>query len=220
MFLKTRVPQALRKTSRRARSIPLRCRKSCGHGILLFVAYNARRYTLSISSRMPPEQPPQKPSSPYEAAVFAAELGAEMPEVDLHGMDVHDALQALEHAIDQAIYHHEEALRVIHGRGTGRLRDAIHAYLKTHSEQVGLFRDSQAPGRQGGVTIVALRTQGRKVRFICQLTPYDAEAPLCYSPLHVWPSRPRIVRGTGSRFRRRRIPLLIGILPMYSWRLR
>ncbi len=88
-------------------------------------------------------------------AIFAAELG-DAPEIDLHGMDVPLAVSQLDQYINHEFVAGSEAVKIIHGRGTGKLRDAIHAYLKKQTELVAAFRDSRSPGQQGGVTIAAL----------------------------------------------------------------
>lgn len=50
-------------------------------------------------------------------------------EIDLHGAYPDDAVQRLVRAIDQAIVEDRPTLRIIHGVGTGALRDRVHAYL-------------------------------------------------------------------------------------------
>jgi len=69
---------------------------------------------------------------------------------DLHGMDVHDALQEVDAVIDEAFMAGENAVRIIHGAGTGKLREAVHKRLAVH-DHVEAFRS--APGsRMSGVT--------------------------------------------------------------------
>jgi DNA mismatch repair protein MutS2 len=46
------------------------------------------------------------------------------------GMRVDEALPVIEKAIDQAVLSGQERLEIIHGTGTGRLKNAIRAYLK------------------------------------------------------------------------------------------
>jgi len=50
--------------------------------------------------------------------------------VKVVGLRVDEALPVIEKAIDQAVLSGQERLEIIHGTGTGRLRNAIRAYLK------------------------------------------------------------------------------------------
>lgn len=97
--------------------------------------------------------------NPHEITAFATELRTDAPQVDLHGMRVDEALQTLEQEIHHCFMEGIDALQIIHGRGDGKLRNAIHTFLKQQTELVALFRDSQMPGREGGVTIVVLHTK-------------------------------------------------------------
>ena len=105
-----------------------------------------------------PNQPSkQAEPSPFETAVFAAELGGEVPTVDLHGVTVDD----IDHELGAFIYALHpagtEALKIVHGRGTQKLRNAVHAWLKAHPDIVAYYRDAESPSQQGGVTYVALQ---------------------------------------------------------------
>jgi DNA mismatch repair protein MutS2 len=92
--------------------------------------------------------------SPTEAALFAAEIG-ESPSLDLHGMDSHEAIRAMDSFLNSEFMQGSEAVRIIHGRGQGILRKAVHAALQTHP-LVAKFRDAVHHGQQGGVTVIAL----------------------------------------------------------------
>jgi len=91
-------------------------------------------------------------------------LGVDIPratpkwEVNVIGMRVEDALPVVEKAIDNAILGGLTSLRIIHGKGTGRLRQAIAEYLSTHAlvlgSRLGLPQEGGA-----GATIVDLRPE-------------------------------------------------------------
>ena len=51
--------------------------------------------------------------------------------LDLHGMRVEDAMRAVEKAMDRAIIDGHGRMEIIHGIGSGRVREALHQYLKT-----------------------------------------------------------------------------------------
>lgn len=77
-------------------------------------------------------------------------------EVDLRGMMTDEAVAALESFLDTAMLGKLETVTVIHGKGTGAVRNAVRTYLK-RSRYVKAFR----PGRYGegedGVTVVELK---------------------------------------------------------------
>jgi DNA mismatch repair protein MutS2 len=73
-------------------------------------------------------------------------------EIDLHGCTVEEALVRAEQALNDALLGDRSELRVIHGKGGGRIRAALHARLRTISA-VRAFR--LEPGNPG-VTIVSL----------------------------------------------------------------
>jgi DNA mismatch repair protein MutS2 len=72
--------------------------------------------------------------------------------VDLHGMTVEEALATLETLLNDAILAGHGELRVIHGRGGGRLKDAVHRWLRLVPAVRGFRLDAANPG----VTIVGL----------------------------------------------------------------
>ncbi len=112
------------------------------------------RKIVEIPPTPDPHPPRTSERAAYEQAVLAAELGG-APSVDLHGMDRDDAIRTL----DAEISHHAaigtEVIEIIHGRGTGALRDAVRNHLKSN-KLVAYFRDADHPGKQGGVTYAAL----------------------------------------------------------------
>lgn len=96
--------------------------------------------------------------NPHEIAAFAAELGA-APTLDLHDMTPEEAVSALDQFINHGFASGDDAVKIIHGRGSGKLRDAVMSYLKNQKELVAYFRGSNAPGEQGGVTIAVLHSR-------------------------------------------------------------
>lgn len=81
----------------------------------------------------------------------SASTGRPVPDmIDLHGKTVDEAMALVESTINRAIIQKKHQLRVMHGLGTGKLRTAIHAYLKS-ADFVGSFQIDPA---NPGVTIV------------------------------------------------------------------
>ncbi len=76
----------------------------------------------------------------------------DVPELNVRGMRVEEALREVDRFVDRAIVHGTQKLRIVHGIGTGRLMDAIrHRLLETpHIEVKGDEGNS-------GVTIVELQ---------------------------------------------------------------
>ena len=66
------------------------------------------------------------------AKFFAAQIGAKIPTLDLHGFYPSDALEKLEIFLYQCIEKNADSARIIYGGGTGRLREAVLKYLKGH----------------------------------------------------------------------------------------
>ena len=91
----------------------------------------------------------------HEIELFTAEIG-DVPTLDLHEMSVDIAIHELETFIDRAFVRRDEAVKIIHGRGSGKMRDAVHAWLKKHPTYIGAYRDAHTHGQIGGVTVVAL----------------------------------------------------------------
>ena len=72
---------------------------------------------------------------------------AEGETIDLHGMTVAQALDALEQKINRAILANTLRLKVVHGFGSGKVMVAVHQYL-TASSLVANFRvDDLNPGQ-------------------------------------------------------------------------
>ncbi|HJN84736.1 MAG TPA: Smr/MutS family protein [Patescibacteria group bacterium] len=86
----------------------------------------------------------------FDSILLAAELDDSIIPADLHGMYVPEALREVDAVIDEAMMAGESSVRIVHGDGTGKLRKAVRAHLKTH-EYVEAYR--AAPGsRASGVT--------------------------------------------------------------------
>jgi len=76
-------------------------------------------------------------------------------ELDLRGMTVDEAIERTDKYLDDAIMSGLSEVALIHGKGTGTLRNGIHQYLKTN-RNVKSFRLGKAGEGDTGVTIVQL----------------------------------------------------------------
>ena len=74
-------------------------------------------------------------------------------EIDVRGMTAEDAVLEVERYLDVALNTDWQELRIIHGKGTGVLRQRIHGYLKKN-KNVATFRLGRVGEGDTGVTIV------------------------------------------------------------------
>jgi DNA mismatch repair protein MutS2 len=77
-------------------------------------------------------------------------------ELVVIGATVDEALARLEKFLDDALLADNRRLRIVHGHGTGRLRDAIRAFLKEHALVASV---AAAPDNEGGqgATVIELK---------------------------------------------------------------
>jgi len=89
--------------------------------------------------------------------VTPGSLSEPRARLDVRGMRAEEALRALEQFLDRSYSEGLESVQVIHGLGTGALRQAIRTALASSPYAAGF---SPAPPEEGGegVTIVALRS--------------------------------------------------------------
>ena len=80
---------------------------------------------------------------------------AAMPELNLLGLRVHEALPRLEEFLDRAVLNHQNSVRIVHGMGTGALRRAVREFLADSPYCASYNEASRAEGG-GGATIVEL----------------------------------------------------------------
>ncbi|MBO5565078.1 MAG: endonuclease MutS2 [Lachnospiraceae bacterium] len=77
------------------------------------------------------------------------------PELNLLGMTTDDALLALDKYLDDARLAHLHSVRIVHGKGTGALRQAVQKYLKKQ-KWIASFRSGEFGEGDAGVTVVRL----------------------------------------------------------------
>ena len=76
--------------------------------------------------------------------------------VDVRGLRADDAVREVEGFLDQAFRNGDEGVLVLHGHGTGALRQAIRNYLD-ESPYVRMYRPGESHEGGDGVTVVGLR---------------------------------------------------------------
>ena len=78
------------------------------------------------------------------------------PEINLLGRTVDEALAELDKYLDDAYLAHLSSVRVVHGKGTGALRSAVHNHLK-RMKNVKEYRLGEYGEGDAGVTIVTFK---------------------------------------------------------------
>ena len=77
------------------------------------------------------------------------------PEIDVRGMRADEAVQAVIYFIDDAIQFTYKTVRILHGTGTGALKEAIRMYLNTVPD-VKNYHDEHVQLGGAGITVVNL----------------------------------------------------------------
>ena len=78
------------------------------------------------------------------------------PEIDLRGMQTDEAIPVIERFIDNARMAKLTTVTIIHGKGTGALRQAVHRNLRQEKNHIKSFRLGRYGEGEDGVTIVEL----------------------------------------------------------------
>ena len=78
------------------------------------------------------------------------------PEINLLGMTTDEAIYTLDKYLDDAYLSSLGSVRVVHGKGTGALRKAVHQYLR-RQKHVKSFRLGEYGEGDAGVTIVEFK---------------------------------------------------------------
>lgn len=76
-------------------------------------------------------------------------------EIDVRGMRADEAIQAVTYFLDDAIQFSQGQVRVLHGTGTGALRQAIRQYIDT-VPGVESYRDEDVRFGGAGITVITL----------------------------------------------------------------
>ena len=78
-------------------------------------------------------------------------------EINLIGMTVDEALAHLDKYLDDAYLAHMPSVRIVHGKGTGKLREAVQRHLK-RCKYVKTYRMGEFGEGDAGVTIAEFKS--------------------------------------------------------------
>jgi dsDNA-specific endonuclease/ATPase MutS2 len=84
-------------------------------------------------------------------------------ELDLHGVAAGEIDEAVDAFVDLGLERGRDRIKIVHGKGTGRLRQRVRARLARHPG-VGGWEDAASPGSGWGATIVRLRPPSEVAR--------------------------------------------------------
>jgi DNA mismatch repair protein MutS2 len=98
------------------------------------------------------KQRPQPEPETSSGRSFVGPAASPGMELDLRGMRVDEALDALDEYIDQAYLAELPWVRIIHGKGTGALRKVVRDFLRNHPV-VSRYRSGEEGEGGDGVTI-------------------------------------------------------------------
>ena len=105
----------------------------------------------------PHGQGAERPQKPVKGGWQIAAAEGEERELKLIGLRVDEALDLLEPFLNHASLAGQREVRVIHGLGTGRLRDAVREFLARHP-LVESYRAGEPHEGRDGATVVTLRS--------------------------------------------------------------
>ena len=131
-----------------------------GDGSLVLQAGKMKLTARPEQVRLPEEQTQQKKKQqPAPRTTPAPQLRLERrasSELDIRGYETLEAESVVENYLDAAVMAKLETVTIIHGKGTGALRKAVHEILK-RSKTVKSFRLGRYGEGEAGVTVVELR---------------------------------------------------------------
>ena len=94
-----------------------------------------------------------KSTSSYSSVSKAKHVSS---EINVIGLNVEEAVFIVDKFLDDCSIANLQTVRIVHGKGTGKLREGIHKFLKSNS-RVKSFRVGTYGEGEMGVTVVELK---------------------------------------------------------------
>lgn len=100
----------------------------------------------------------KKPSAPkkLQSSVSIDRSNTFKSEIDLRGMTGEEAWLAVDKYLDDAVMYNMKSVHLIHGKGTGALKNALWKFLRG-DKRIASFRIGKYGEGDGGVTVVELK---------------------------------------------------------------
>ena len=114
--------------------------------------------------RLTHSAPPKQESNVNKAATFLSKETRDAmyekklhfkPEIDIRGMRADEALTTISYFIDDSIQLEQSRVRILHGTGSGALRELVRNYLQTVSG-ISRFHDEHVQFGGAGITVVEI----------------------------------------------------------------
>jgi DNA mismatch repair protein MutS2 len=133
-------------------------RGSTGQFVDVEVRGKRMRVALSVlrKASAAPRQPAPSSSRASRPSGASASIASPTKEIVLIGSTVDEAVSRAEKFLDDAIVGDERRLRIVHGHGTGKLREAIRAFFRVHPLVASVAPAAQNEGGDGA-TIIELK---------------------------------------------------------------
>lgn len=122
------------------------------------VMIGSMRVTVGVKDLRKPraEDESEPPVQGIDTSIAVQKAQSFSPELHLRGLRVESGLIAVAKYLDDAITVGADRVRIIHGKGTGQMRSAVHEYLKSHPA-VASFRLAEPAEGGSGVTVVEMK---------------------------------------------------------------
>ena len=111
------------------------------------VQVGSLRIDAALQDLRPPHEETAKEAEALAQRMQSRKAFAVPREVDIRGMTVDEALLDLEKYLDDVALARFPMVRIVHGKGTGALRQGVHAFLRKHKQ---VRRFSLAEHEEGG----------------------------------------------------------------------
>ena len=125
----------------------------------LFVQMGILRSQVNISDLILMDEDVLSPTQKYGGSTSKLKMSkaaTASTEIKLIGMRADEAIAKLDKYLDDAYIAHLPSVRIVHGKGTGALRDAVHQHLKRQN-YVKSYKLAEFGEGDAGVTIVEFK---------------------------------------------------------------
>ena len=127
-----------------------------GDGTLLLQAGRMKMTVKAQQVRLLEGAPKKSKPAPSPSAATLNTVSRASSELDIRGYETLEAESVVENYLDSAVMAKLGTVTIIHGKGTGALRKAVHEILK-RNKAVKSFRPGRYGEGEAGVTVVELK---------------------------------------------------------------